>query len=141
MALHRLVVFVLVLDFQYILIKCNKCVTTEESLGDNKGLPCIFPFVVGGKTYNECTTYLDPERKLWCATETDGSSNDACTTKSNPHNRFWCSTKVDRSGKHVNGNWGYCSEECFSRCKDGEELCKPSKSKIEFHQCIPKGLK
>ena len=93
MAMHRLIVFVLVLNSQYILIKCNTCITTQESLGDNKGLSCIFPFVVSGKTYNECTTDLDPEGKLWCATETDGSD------------------------KQVTNKWGYCpdDEACLKR--------------------------
>ena len=93
------------------------CKTTTESGSAKKNVDCHFPFILEDKKYDTCTTDQDPD------------------------DRFWCSTKVDRSGKHVNGNWGYCSEECLSRCKDGEELCKPSKSKIEFHQCIPKGLK
>ena len=93
--MHRLIAFVLVLNFQYILIKCNKCITTQESSGDNKGVSCIFPFVVSGKTYNECTTDHDPEGKLWCATETDGSD------------------------KQVSNKWGYCpdDEACLKRYK------------------------
>ena len=23
---------------------------------------------------------------------------------------FWCSTEVDKSGKHIPGHWGYCTE-------------------------------
>ena len=91
MALLRLIVFVLVLNFQSVLIKCNNCITTQESLGDNKDLPCIFPFIVADKTYNECTTDFDHDGKLWCATETDDSN------------------------KQVTGRWGYCADSCAKR--------------------------
>ena len=67
------------------------CKTTNESGSKKKNAPCQFPFTVGDdKTFDACTTELDP----------DG--------------RFWCSTKVDNSGKHVSGNYGYCSDDCFS---------------------------
>ena len=93
MVLFSLIIFVLVINYKCGLIKCNNCITTQESLGDNEGLSCIFPFVVLGKTYNECTTDLDPEGKLWCATETDSS------------------------GKQVTSKWGYCpdDEACLKR--------------------------
>ena len=82
-----------IINFQCGLIKCNNCITTQESLEDNKGLSCIFPFIVEGKTYNKCTSDFDPEGKLWCATETDGS------------------------GKIVTNKWGYCSDDnaCLER--------------------------
>ena len=54
-----------------------------------RNVPCQFPFIFNGKTYDACTDVQD----------SDG--------------RFWCSTKVDRSGKHISDNWGYCSDECF----------------------------
>ena len=38
----------------------------------------------------------------------------SCTMEGDPDERFWCSTDVDESGKHIDGNWGYCSEECYS---------------------------
>ena len=85
--LHRLIVFVLVLNFQCVLIKCNNCITTQESPGDNKGLPCIFPFNLDDKSYNECTTESDPNEKLWCATE----------------------TKSDNQME--SGKWGYCPDD------------------------------
>ena len=65
------------------------CKTTNESGSAKKDVACHFPFTTGDKTYDACTTDLDPDK------------------------RFWCSTKVDRSGKHVNGNWGYCSQDCL----------------------------
>ena len=152
-----LLVVQVVLNFQYMLVECNNCITTQDSSENQKGQPCAFPFVIGGKTFNECTTEKDPDGKLWCATETDDSDKqipgkwgycpddcqpttckttnesgskkknapcqfpftlndktfDACTDLLDPDGRFWCSTKVDSSGKHTQGNWGYCSEDCF----------------------------
>jgi len=67
----------------------QQCKTTSESKSPKKNVPCQFPFIFNGKTY------------------------DACTDKGDPDGRLWCSTKVDRSGKHVSDNWGYCSNECF----------------------------
>ena len=70
------------------------CITTQDSLEGNKGQPCIFPFNLDGKSYNECTTDFDPDGKLWCATETD------------------------ESDKQVTNKWGYCPNKCDS-CKPG----------------------
>ena len=69
----------------------QECLTTDEPGDVNiKNAPCQFPF-----THNEQTFY-------------------SCTTESDPNGRFWCSTDIDESGKHIDGNWGYCSEECYS---------------------------
>ena len=38
---------------------------------------------------------------------------DSCTTDTDPDGRFWCATKLDESGVFVDGNWGYCSDDCF----------------------------
>ena len=89
----RLFFFVLVqlLYFQYVLIECKECITTKDSIGDQKDLPCVFPFVIGDKTFNECTTDTDPDGRLWCATETDDSNNQ------------------------IGGKWGYCPDNCGKR--------------------------
>ena len=79
--------------------RSKPCKTTNESGSAKKDVACHFPFILQDKTY------------------------DACTNESDPDNRFWCSTKVDRSEKHVEGNWGYCSEDCFS--STNEEAEKP----------------
>ena len=76
------------------------CKTTNEAGSAKKDVACHFPFTTGDKTYDACTTDLDPDK------------------------RFWCSTKVDRSGKHVSGNWGYCSEDCLSSATDEAEKPK-----------------
>jgi len=51
-------------------------------------MPCIFPFSFRGKIFDECTTFSDPDEKLWC------------------------STKVDENGLHVSAGkyWGHCDD-------------------------------
>ena len=49
---------------------------------------CVFPFTFRGITYMSCTDVTDAPGNLWC------------------------STKVDANGKHIAGNWGYCSSSC-----------------------------
>ncbi|XP_059099413.1 CLIP domain-containing serine protease B10-like [Tigriopus californicus] len=46
---------------------------------------CVFPFILEGRVYNSCTPDYDP------------------------NGVEWCSTKVDAQGKHITGEWGYCS--------------------------------
>ena len=46
-----------VLNFQYILVECNNCITTQDSSENQRGRPCAFPFVIGGKTFNECKVW------------------------------------------------------------------------------------
>jgi hypothetical protein len=60
-------------------------------LGPQANKPCIFPFVIGNVTYNECTIVHDPV------------------------SRPWCSTKVNADGKHVAdlNEWGYCDPGIF----------------------------
>ena len=55
--------------------------------GPSPNVPCIFPFIIDGITYNQCPL------------DSDG---------------YWCSTKVDHSGIHIaeQGNWGTCDQEC-----------------------------
>ena len=72
------------------------CKTTNETRAAKQNVACHFPLLVD-KTF------------------------DACTNDSDPDGRLWCSTKVDRSGKHINGNWGYCSEDCFSSAPEKAE--------------------
>ncbi len=62
----------------------GQCVTVG---GPKTNQPCQFPFVFQSRSYTSCTTVSDP----------DG--------------RFWCST-LTRSGTHVQGNWGYCPNDC-----------------------------
>ena len=89
-----------VLHFQYyMLILCNDCITTQDSSENQRGRPCVFPFIINpttNKVFNECTTEKDPNGKLWC------------------------STKTDDSNKHIRGNWGYCPDDC-QICKTTNE--------------------
>ena len=50
---------------------------------------CIFPFIVNGKRFDDCTSFLDPDGLMWCSTRT------------NPLN-----------DQHINGHgyWGFCNE-------------------------------
>lgn len=65
------------------------CFTTDRS----PNVPCVFPFIYQGKTYDECTRDSDPEGKRWCA------------------------TKVDDDGLYIenSGQYGYCSQQCFEK--------------------------
>ena len=65
-----------------------KCQTTNEPGVNVKNAPCKFPFTIGTQTF------------------------DTCTSESDPEGRLWCSTRVDRFGRHLEGNWGYCSDGC-----------------------------
>ena len=63
----------------------DPCITIG---GPARGERCVFPFIYKRVAYNSCTTEDDPE------------------------NRRWCSVQVDSSGRHVQGNWGYCPSTC-----------------------------
>ena len=64
----------------------NFCVTESDSKVPNA--PCIFPFKHKGVVY------------------------EGCPVDSSDKTRRWCSTKIDKNGKHVNGNYGFCSKNC-----------------------------
>ena len=68
----------------------GECLT---SAGPSSGERCIFPFMLGEKTYNACTR--------------DGHTG-AAEINGDP----WCSTKVDDNRAHILGNWGGCSHAC-----------------------------
>ena len=74
------------------------CKTTNEPGSKTKNVSCQFPFTIGDQTFDACTTEKDHEGK------------------------FWCSTKVDRFGIHAEGNWGYCSDDCFATKIQGDLL-------------------
>ena len=65
----------------------------EEANGGQR--PCKFPFIIGGKQYDSCTDYKDPEGKKWCSTKTSNHTRTLHT--------------------HVGGQgyWGYCPEDCL----------------------------
>merc|ERR1712223_1250200 len=47
----------------------------------------------------------------------------ACPPDPDVPGEYWCSTKVTKSGKHVTGNWGFCSKGC--PLEEGEYDYKP----------------
>ncbi|CAB4069744.1 PXDN [Lepeophtheirus salmonis] len=63
--------------------RVEECKTTD-------GIPCVFPFEYGGKTYKGCTVINDPESLPWC------------------------STRTYSNGTHIGGKgfWGHCSLDC-----------------------------
>ena len=42
------------------------CVATD---GATAGQACVFPFIFGNNTYNECIIFSDPEQIPWCSTK------------------------------------------------------------------------
>ena len=82
------------------------CLTTDEPDSLVRNAPCQFPWKLGDQTYDSCTSDEDPEDRLWCA------------------------TKLDESGSIVDGNWGYCSNECNQEKDSSSGLWQPSESKL-----------
>ena len=62
----------------------SECVTVD---GNVVGAQCVFPFSYEGKTYCGCNADHEEEG-------------------------VWCSTRTDEMGRHTQGHWGVCSEEC-----------------------------
>ena len=50
----------------------SSCEVKQQS--NDQTTPCQFPFILGNTTYYGCTTYLDPDGKLWCSTRTNDQS-------------------------------------------------------------------
>ena len=69
-----------------IILLGKKCITYDSAY-QNTGKPCVFPFIVNGVTYTECTTAY-------------GASQP------------WCSTLTDENGNIIDGQWGYCAPDC-----------------------------
>ena len=82
---------------------------------------CIFPFILHGKTFTECTDYLDQNGNLWCSTQT------------NP------GTQEHKAG----GYWGYC-EDALCPKKNGKlnysnqviKIMLIEVSKRNIHMCV-----
>ena len=68
-------------------------VPKEEQSGEQR--PCRFPFIVGGRRYDSCTDYKDPDGRKWCSTKTSSHKLSMHT--------------------HVGsqGFWGFCAEDCL----------------------------
>ena len=77
--------------FSILAINLGTCLVKKQ--GGTQRKPCIFPFMVLGRSSNGLNvTY------------------DTCTHILDPDGRFWCSTKVDENGVHQSGNWGHCDQ-------------------------------
>ena len=76
-----------------------------------KGIPCAFPFVYKGKTFNSCTYFksYNTNNKPWCATKVrnkKGVNND------------WDRSKAKTAGPGIKGkyNIGICDDGVDSKC-------------------------
>jgi len=67
-------------------IKGSGCRTDSTSDIGQRGVPCTFPFIFKGVTYNQCTM--------------EG------------HDKLWCSTKTNANLEYMNGSWGNCNSGC-----------------------------
>ncbi len=56
---------------------------------NNEKIPCVFPFIYEGKSFNGCTNFNNPDSLPWCPTQVD-------------ENGFYTEEK----------NWGECSAKC-----------------------------
>jgi len=73
----------------------NPCTTV---FGIKAGIPCSFPFVYEGNTY------------------------DVCTLNGDSH--FWCATKVNLNGEYIANEEGYCNSDCPSETIPSTNLFK-----------------
>jgi len=86
--------------------KVSSCTTTVN----RRNRKCILPFSYKGSTYSSCTT--------------DHTTNG----------KAWCATKVDNQGNVVEGSWGDCNDDCFSR--SNQNYCDDSDFFNEVGRCI-----
>ena len=68
----------------------EKTICQVIQMVDEKLTPCIFPFIMDGLKFHNCTDHKDFDGKFWCS------------TKVNPN------TLIHVSGQKF---WGYCEEE------------------------------
>ena len=85
MALKRLLSKIFFISFMTKAI-ASDCQTVVTEGGTQSPTVCVFPFILGAKTYYGCTKVHDP----------DGVP--------------WCSVRVDNFGIHISGKglWGHC---------------------------------
>ena len=72
-------------------------------------MPCQFPFIHNGVTYNECTDALIE------VPEYDYGNDDAGNEEF-----WWCATLVDSNRNMVENMWGICDA---SSCTKGTSKC------------------
>ncbi len=87
--------------------------------------PCVFPFVLKNMTFYGCTTYFDPDDRLWCSTKVDPATNEHIASPS---------------------TWGYCegrtAEACFndSTVQNVNETRNSTEVIFILFQVFPLGL-
>jgi len=89
-------------------LQCLKTCVSCKTVGDS-GLPCIFPFIYDGRTY------------------------DKCTTRDSDTGQPWCATKVENGTNHViDYAWG----DCVEGCPGTNRPCDDRYFSIEEGKCI-----
>ena len=69
------------------------------------GKPCVFPFIVNGVKFNECTSYQSPNGWPRCATK----KNQDLTRVRLP---AWEGADEDMIDFSYKGSWGFCGKQC-----------------------------
>ena len=78
-----------------------RCELTDLN-GPRKREKCVFPFIFDKVEYNGCAVDRQDRR------------------------RRWCSTKIDRDGVHIDGEEGFCDQDCrYHKPGDYQKLKNP----------------
>ena len=113
-----------------------RCKLTD-STGPQRNRPCIFPFAVNGRVYNECG----------CFVPFNSTHQQECSKKPHRDDVYWCSTKVDANGEHVprQNEYGHCDKNCkqhkedvaegkpFQQTTSSDSLTNPAKLDVVRH--------
>ena len=72
--------------------------------GEKPGKPCSFPFV-----YPDCTVIPKPS---FCKHSESNIPITYTRCSSTADTKHWCSTQTHWNNSYIEGEWGYCSNEC-----------------------------
>ena len=105
----------------------EKCVV---AMGPAQGSPCVFPFITGGMTYNECIEWTyggDYQGQMWCSTKGDLLANGLIL-------KIFFLIRTDTNGNHISnqGNYGFCpqTEVC------GADICMVVAGPAKCSLCV-----
>ena len=122
----------------------SSCEVKQQS--NDQTTPCQFPFILGNTTYYGCTTYLDPDGKLWCSTRTNDQSehigqksfwgyclNPSCPNDEQIKNEaLKAETSLERL-KIDNRNAGGCPCTPFRNCPWSSQLMEYVANLPKYH--------
>ena len=86
---HDVFILLFILNFFIAIVTGQSCNVINQAT--KKSTSCRFPFIYNNRIFFGCTTYDDPDGKLWCSVSTQPSTH-----------------------QHVTGNsfFGYCDDSC-----------------------------